>query len=61
VFINSPMFVDLQSMLIRKLQGHPAALSSVVEGLQELEAKAAPVSNGATTIDASPLERAHAG
>jgi hypothetical protein len=61
IFLNSPMFVDLQSMLMRKLQGHPEALGRVVEGLQELEAKAAPVSNGAATIDASPLERAHAG
>jgi hypothetical protein len=68
IFLNSPMFVDLQSMLMRKLQGHPEALGRVVEGLQELEAKAAPVSNGAATVDASasaatpsPLERAHAG
>jgi hypothetical protein len=57
IFLNSPMFVDLQSMLMRKLQGHPEALGRVVEGLQELEAKAAPVSNGATDADAnaSPL------
>jgi hypothetical protein len=61
IFLNSPMFVDLQSMLMRKLQGHPEALGRVVEGLQELEAKAAPVSNGAATVDASPPERAHAG
>jgi hypothetical protein len=54
IFLNSPMFVDLQSMLMRKLQGHPEALGRVVEGLQELEAKAAPVSNGAATVDASP-------
>jgi hypothetical protein len=61
IFLNSPMFVDLQSMLMRKLQGHPEALGRVVEGLQELEARAAPASNGAATVDASPLERAHAG
>ena len=61
IFLNSPMFVDLQSMLMRKLQGHPEALGRVVEGLQELEAKAAPASNGAATIDASPVEHAHAG
>ncbi|HEV2575121.1 MAG TPA: hypothetical protein VGU72_25530 [Beijerinckiaceae bacterium] len=40
VIINSPIFVDLQSMLVRKLADHPEALARVVEGLQELEAKA---------------------
>lgn len=61
IFVNSPMFVDLQTMLMRKLQGHPEALGRVVEGLAELEAKAAPSSNGATTIDANAVEHAHAG
>jgi hypothetical protein len=40
VFVNSPIFTDLQSMLVRKLARYPEALSQVVEGLQELEAKA---------------------
>jgi hypothetical protein len=62
IFLNSPMFVDLQSMLMRKLQGHPEARGLVVEGLQELEAKAAPVSNGATgDANASAAGHAHAG
>jgi hypothetical protein len=56
VFINSPIFVDLQSMLVRKLADHPEALSRVVEGLQELEAGVAPASNGAPLIDVKPLE-----
>ena len=43
VFVNRPMFVDLQSMLIRKLQGHPDALADVVQGLQELEAGCVPL------------------
>jgi hypothetical protein len=60
VFVNSPMFTDLQSMLVRKLAGHPEALSRVVEGLQELEARATPIENSATLIDAMALEHAHA-
>ena len=61
VFVNSPMFTDLQSMLVRKLAGHPEALSRVVEGLQELEARAAPVQNNAPLIDTMALEHACAG
>jgi hypothetical protein len=38
-FINSPMFADLQQMLVRRLAGHPEALTAVVEGLRELESK----------------------
>jgi hypothetical protein len=54
------MFIDLQSMLVRKLAGHPEALSRVVEGLQELEAKASQAQNGATLIDARQLEHTDA-
>ncbi|QAU39588.1 hypothetical protein X265_19415 [Bradyrhizobium guangdongense] len=60
VFVNSPVFADLQAMLVSKLAGHPEALSRVVEGLQELEAKTAPVPGGAMLIDAKSLEAAHA-
>ena len=61
VFVNSPVFTDLQSMLVRKLVGHPEALSAVVEGLQELEASASPP-HGADVVEAAPLEHhAHAG
>jgi hypothetical protein len=38
-FINSPMFADLQQMLIRRLAGHPEAMAAVVEGLRELESR----------------------
>jgi hypothetical protein len=54
VFLNGPIFADLQSMLVRKLAGFPEALSRVVEGLQELEARATPSSNGALLIDVGP-------
>ena len=40
-FINSPMFADLQQMLIRRLAGHPEAMAAVVEGLRELEGRSA--------------------
>jgi hypothetical protein len=36
---NSPIFLDLQQMLIRRLANHPAALSEVIAGLQELETR----------------------
>lgn len=57
VFINSPVFADLQAMLVRQLQSHPEALARVVEGLRELEARATPTS--APLIDARPLEATH--
>lgn len=60
VFINSPAFTDLQSMLVRKLSGYPEALSAVVEGLQELEASAAPAGPMPLTIDAVAVEGNHA-
>jgi hypothetical protein len=41
-FVNSPIFVDLQQMLIRRLAGHPEALAAVCEGLAELERRSAP-------------------
>jgi hypothetical protein len=42
IFINSPAFADLQSMLIQRLATHPEALSAVIAGLRELEATAEP-------------------
>jgi hypothetical protein len=41
-FINSPMFADLQTMLIKRLAGHPEAMAAVVEGLRDLEGRSAP-------------------
>jgi hypothetical protein len=59
VIMNSPIFADLQAMLLRRLAPYPEALASVLEGLRELEAKASPPSNGAMLIEAKPLEHAH--
>jgi hypothetical protein len=55
-FINSPMFADLQQMLVRRLAGHPEALTAVVEGLRELENRSAPPPMTPLTIE----HRAHA-
>jgi hypothetical protein len=41
-FVNSPIFADLQSMLLKRLASHPEAMASVVDGLRELETRAAP-------------------
>ena len=59
-FVNSPIFLDLQRMMLRKLAGHPEALSAVVEGLRELEATASPVQNAAPMIDVTPVEHVDA-
>jgi len=40
-FVNSPDFLNLQEMLIRRLAGHPDAMAAVVEGLRELESRSA--------------------
>jgi hypothetical protein len=42
VFVNSPQFAQLETMLIERLAKYPDALAEVVAGLRELEAKAAP-------------------
>jgi hypothetical protein len=42
IFINSPVFVELQAMLIDRLATFPEALAAVIEGLRELEGRAAP-------------------
>jgi hypothetical protein len=37
VFVNSPVFADLQGMLVRVLSKHPHILSEVLDGLSDLE------------------------
>jgi len=60
VFINSPVFLDLHSMLIRKLADEPKALSKVVEGLLELEANGSSARQMPPVIDAVAVEGNHA-
>jgi len=50
-FVNSPVFTDLQAMLIKRLAGHPAAMSAVLEGLRELESRSAPRPMAAPMIE----------
>jgi len=57
-FVNSPVFADLQQMLIRRLAGHPEAMAAVVEGLRELESRSAPHQAPPLTIE--HREHAHA-
>ncbi len=42
VLVNSPVFAELQTMLIERLASYPEALKAVVEGLHELEHRSAP-------------------
>jgi hypothetical protein len=56
--MNSPIFIDLQAMLLAKLADFPDALEAVVQGLRELEASA-----GAAPLELPPpmtLGAAHA-
>jgi hypothetical protein len=41
-FTASPVFLDLQQMLIRRLAAYPEATASVLEGLRELENRSVP-------------------
>jgi hypothetical protein len=50
-FTNSPIFLDLQTMLVKRLAGHSDALSAVIEGLRELEARSAPRPMAAPMIE----------
>jgi hypothetical protein len=41
-FVNSPDFVNIQQMLIKRLAGYPEAMAAVVEGLRDLDAGSTP-------------------
>jgi hypothetical protein len=47
--LNTPLFTDLQAMLLARLASYPEALGEVVEGLRDLEAKA-----GAAPLELPP-------
>jgi hypothetical protein len=49
VFINSPIFAELEAMLISKLSDFPEALAAVVDGLRTLEA-----ASGSEDVPGSP-------
>ena len=52
VFMASPFFIDLQTMLVERLRAHPEALASVVSGLRDLEAK----DTGVKVIEGRPTD-----
>jgi hypothetical protein len=37
IFVNSPIFAELQSMLVERLAPYPPALAAVIDGLRALE------------------------
>lgn len=53
IFVGSPEFAALQTMLIERLRGWPDALAAVIEGLRELDGQAAP--EGLANVAARPL------
>lgn len=58
VFMSSPLYAELERMLIATLSPHPEALAKVVEGLRTLEAKT-PATDMAA-ISGPLLEHQHA-
>jgi hypothetical protein len=41
IFVNSPIFAELQSMLVERLAPYPPALAAVIDGLRALEDRSA--------------------
>lgn len=63
IFMNSPLFADLEAMLLDRLRAYPEALRAVVDGLRELDVKLAPSDDDGSprsmTIDLTASEVAH--
>jgi hypothetical protein len=57
VFLSSPLYVELERMLIDTLSDHPDVLSKVVNGLRELEQRAPAPEHPATALAGSPMLR----
>jgi hypothetical protein len=55
VFMSSPLYIELEQMLIATLSDHPAALSKVVDGLRQLEERAPAPEYTAAALAASPM------
>ena len=56
VFMSSPLYIELEQMLIATLSDHPDALAKVVDGLRQLEDRA-PVPEYTATALAGPAMR----
>jgi AcrR family transcriptional regulator len=57
VFMSSPLYVELEQMLIATLSDHPDALAKVVDGLRRLEERAPAPEYAAAAALASPVLR----
>jgi AcrR family transcriptional regulator len=57
VFMSSPLYVELEQMLIATLSDHPDALAKVVDGLRRLEERAPAPDYAAAAALASPVLR----
>jgi hypothetical protein len=55
VFMSSPLYIELEQMLIATLSDHPDALAKVVDGLRQLEDRAPAPEYTAAALAASPM------
>jgi hypothetical protein len=55
VFMSSPLYIELEQMLINTLSGHPDVLAKVVDGLRRLEERAPPPDYTAAALPGSPM------
>jgi hypothetical protein len=55
VFMSSPLYIELEQMLIATLSDHPEALSKVVDGLRQLEERVPAQEYTAAALAASPM------
>jgi hypothetical protein len=55
VFMSSPLYIELEQMLIATLSDHPDALAKVVDGLRQLEDRAPAPEYTAAALASSPM------
>jgi hypothetical protein len=55
VFMSSPLYIELEQMLIATLSDHPDALAKVVDGLRALEDRAPAPEYTAAALASSPM------
>jgi hypothetical protein len=55
VFMSSPLYVELEQMLIATLSDHPDALAKVVDGLRRLEERPSPPEYATAALASPPM------
>jgi hypothetical protein len=55
VFMSSPLYIELEQMLIATLSDHPDVLAKVVDGLRQLEDRAPAPEYTAAALASSPM------